>query len=903
MPERLTGTVTLLFTDIEGSTRLLQRLGDRYGDALAQHRRLLRDAIANHRGQEVDNQGDAIFAAFPTAREAVAAAVAAQRSLTRHQWPDELPVRVRMGIHTGEPTATGEGYVGIDLHRAARICAAAHGGQVLISQTTRDLVGDKLPPETVLRDLGEYRLKDLTEPQRLFQVVVAGMPSDFPPLRSLDHRPTNLPAQLTVFVGRERELVEVTGLLRQGALRLLTLTGPGGSGKTRLALQAANALVDEFRNGACLVPLAPVTDPLLVGPTIAQTLGVRQAGGQPLEERLRDELQDRELLLLLDNFEHLVAAAPLVAGLLLACPRLKVMITSREAVHLSGEQEYHVPPLPGRDAVALFAERARAAQPDFVVTPAVADICARLDGLPLAIELAAARVKLLAPEAMVGRLQRRLQLLVGGARDLPSRQQTLRATLDWSHDLLDPAEQRLFARLAVFAGGCTLEAAETVCDDGDLGVAVLDGLVSLFDKSLLRRQDGDITEPRLLLLETIREYAWERLLASGDADALAARHAAHFLALAEEAEPQLWRAGQERWFQQLDLEHDNLRAALTWSLARPDPEMAMRLAGALGAYWEARGQIVEAHRWLDAALAAGPASPLSRARALMAKSRLLLIIEEDAGRAQHVLEESLALFRQTDEARWIAVTVCHLAQAARRLGEHGRADALFEEGVELARGQGDPWVLALALNNRGDDLIEHLGDFARARPMLEESLSLRRALGEKRGLALTLLNLGALTLREGHIEQAVPLYEESLALAREVGLIPHTAWALAGLGLAAVYQGADNRALPKLRESLQLARDMRDRYTIAECLSALASVAAGRAELLRAARLWGAAERLHQLLGAAPPSTRSLHNDRLAAVREQLGAEAFQRALTEGRNMPTDQAIDDALAVNGLVPP
>jgi tetratricopeptide (TPR) repeat protein len=404
-----------------------------------------------------------------------------------------------------------------------------------------------------------------------------------------------------------------------------------------------------------------------------------------------------------------------------------------------------------------------------------------------------------------------------------------------------------------------------------------------------------------MLLETIREYAWERLRASGDAEAVAARHAASFLALAEQAEPQLWRAGQERWFQRLDLEHDNLRAALSWSLARPDPEMAMRLVGALGAFWEGRGQIVEAHRWLDAALAAGPASPLSRARALMAKSRLLLIIEEDAGRARPLLEESLALFRQTSEARWIVVTACHLAQAARRLGEHGRADELFEEGVELARGEGDPWVLALALNNRGDDLIEHLGDFVGARPMLEESLSLRRALGEKRGVALTLLNLGALTLREGHVEQAVPLYEESLALAREVGLVPHTAWALAGLGLAAVHQGAGNRAVPELRESLQLARDLHDRYTIAECLSALASVAADRGELLRAARLWGAAERLHRLLGAAPPSTRYLHSDRLAAVREQLGAEAFQRALTEGRSMPTDQAVGDALAVNGLV--
>ena len=342
MPEWPTGTVSLLFTDIEGSTRLLQRLGDRYGDALAQHRRLLREAIARYRGQEVDNQGDAIFAAFPTARDAVAAAVAAQRSLARHAWPEDVPLRVRMGIHSGEPTATVEGYVGIDLHRAARICAAAHGGQILVSQTTRELVGVDLPPETVQRDLGEHRLKDLAEPQRLFQVVVADLPSDFPPLRSVDHRTTNLPAQLTALIGRKRELLEVTASLQASTTRLLTLTGTGGTGKTRLALEVAAGLVDDFSNGVLLVPLAPVSDPLLVGPTVAQTLGVREAGGQPLEERLQDELRDRELLLLLDNFEHVVAAAPVVANLLIACPRLKVLVTSREALNLSAEQEYHL---------------------------------------------------------------------------------------------------------------------------------------------------------------------------------------------------------------------------------------------------------------------------------------------------------------------------------------------------------------------------------------------------------------------------------------------------------------------------------------------------------------------------------------------------------------------------------
>jgi len=575
-------------------------------------------------------------------------------------------------------------------------------------------------------------------------------------------------------------------------------------------------------------------------------------------------------------------------------------VTSREALRVSGEQEYPVAPLPLTDAVALFEQRARAARPSFAVTPAnqraVVDICTRLDGLPLAVELAAARVKVLAPDALSTRLQHRLQLLVGGARNLPPRQQTLRAAIGWSHDLLDGAEQRLFAGLAVFTGGCSLESAEAVCDpDGGLGIDLLDAIGSLVDKSLLGTQEFEDAEPRFVMLQTIHEYAAERLATNGEADSLAARHAAHFLALAEEAEPQLWRAGQERWFRRLDQDHDNLRAALSWALARPDPETAMRLAGALGAYWEGRGHVGEACRWLDAALAAGPASPSARARALMAKSRLVLLVQDDAARARPLLEEGLALARDTGEARLLVVTLSHLGVALRELGEHDRADELFEESVQLARRQADPWALALALNNRGSDLADRQTDLDRARAMLEESLALRRDLKEKRGIAVTLDSLGMLALLERASKRATTLFQESLGLARDVGLLPHTAWALAGLGLAAVQDHDRERAVPSLQESLQLAHRMHDAQTILLCLGGLAAVAADDGQLLKAVRIWGAVEGLRHTLGAAPVIAGIVGHEWLDVARDRLGGSAVDESLAAGERLGLDELIAEAV--------
>src|SRR6266699_5091 len=530
-----TGTVTLLLTDIEGSTRLLQQVGERYADVLAECRQVLRTVFHQWHGHEVDTQGDAFFVAFARATDAISAAVAMQRALADRAWPDGVTIAVRMGLHTGDPLRTAEGYVGLDVVHAARIMSAGHGGQVVLSQTTRDLVEHDLPDEVSLRDLGAHRLKDLQQKSHLYQLVIAGLPTDFPLLNTLDTHPHNLPVQSTPLIGREKEVALVQNLLRREEIRLLTLTGPGGTGKTRLGLQVAAELSDRFANGVFFVNLAPISDSTFVVPAIAQTLDLKETGEQSLHDLLQASLQDRQLLLLLDNFEQVLGAASQVADLLAACPRLKVLVTSRFVLHVRGEQEFAVPPLAvpspkhlpdlvalsQYEAVALFISRAQAVKPDFQVTNAnalaVAEICAHLDGLPLAIELAAARVKLLPPQALLARLDQPLAVLTSRERDRPSRQQTLRNTIAWSYHLLDADEQRLFRRLSVFAGGCRLSAIEAMCSTlGDQVEPALDTVASLLDKSLLQQTEQEGEEPRLLMLMTIRKYGLEVLTASGE---------------------------------------------------------------------------------------------------------------------------------------------------------------------------------------------------------------------------------------------------------------------------------------------------------------------------------------------------------------------------------------------------
>ena len=675
-----TGTVTFLFTDIEGSTRLWEKSPEAMSAALVRHDEILASAIETRDGFVFKRVGDAFCAAFPTAADALEAALSAQRSLLDEEWGEEIgTLRVRTALHTGAVEERSGDYFGPPVNRVARLLSAGHGGQTLLSLATQELLGDKLPEGVSLRDLGERRLKDLFRPERVFQVLAPDLPSRFPPLMTLDARLNNLPAQPTPLVGRERELREVAGLLRREAVRLLTLTGAGGRGKTCLGFQAAAELLDEFEDGAFFVPLVTITDPELVASAIAGPLGLIESADQPLAESLEDHLKAKELLLVLDNFEQVVEAAPLVGELLATCPRLKVLATSRTVLRVYGEREYPVPPLalpdPRRpppvealaeyEAVRLFIQRAQAAKVGFEVTnenaPAVAEICVRLDGLPLAIELAAARVKLLPPEKMLDRLGSRLKLLGGGARNLPERQRTLRGAIDWSHALLGEEERTLFARMAVFVGGCTLESAEEICDaEGDLGMDVLEGVGSLVDKSLLRQEEDTEGEPRFVMLETIREYASEKLEESGEAGELRRLHAEHFLTLAGEAEPELTGPEQLAYFRRLETEHGNIRAALSWSLEEGgDTELGLRLAGAIHVFWVYRGHL--------AALGQG-----------------------DHARATALFAEALALFRKLGDPLGIAECLEGLAGVAGARGEGERAARLYGAADSLRESIGAP---------------------------------------------------------------------------------------------------------------------------------------------------------------------------------------------------------------------
>ncbi len=768
MRELPSGTVTFLFTDIEGSTLLLQELGDGYTDALAEHRRVLRDTFNRHGGREVDTQGDAFFIAFGRVADAVAAAEEGQRALEAGR------IRVRIGIHTGEPTLTREGYVGLDVHRAARICSAAHGGQIVLSEHTRALLGDKFD----LEDLGLHRLKDLAEPVRLFQVGRG----QFPPVRSLNA--TNLPVQPSPLVGRERELVEVSELLRSS--RLVTLTGAGGSGKTRLALQVAAELVEEFKAGVFWISLAALTDERDVLPTIATVLGAMDDLAQFVDEK--------ELLLLLDNLEQVLASAPALAELQGSCPELKLLVTSRAPLRIGGEQEYEVPPLREADAVELFTQRARQARLAFRPDADVAEVCRRLDGLPLALELAAARVRVFSVAQVLERLASSLDLLTVGARDAPERQNTLRATIEWSYELLDRPEQDLFVRLSVFAGGCELASAEDVCK------ADPDTLQSLVEQSLLRHEEG-----RFTMLQTIREYAIGHLEAREDADEVHARHLRYFLALAEAAENELRGPDQPAWLARLERDHDNIRAALQWALRARDFESLLRLAAALELFWDYRGHFEEGQRWLEEALL-GAATSTASTRAKAANTAAFLAWRQgDLERARTLAEMAVALLRETGETRFLARSLNTLGNVLQVQGELDRAASAYKESEEKAREAGDPHLIATTTHNRG--LVALLArEYSEAAALLDESLALARQVGAPNLVVNALLDLAYVALHEGRHRDAAGLCRETLETNAKLGWKEVSVCALLGLAAVAIAEGDLVRAA-KLRGSAEASRE------------------------------------------------------------------------------------------------
>jgi predicted ATPase/class 3 adenylate cyclase len=840
MGELPTGTVTFLFTDIEGSTKLLHELGDGYADVLAEHRRILRDAFAVHDGVEVDTQGDAFFVAFTRASDAIAAAANAQRELAGG------PIRVRMGIHTGEPLRTGEGYVGIDVHRAARIAAVGHGGQVLISQSARDLVEADLPADLALDNRGEHRLKDLSAPQPIFQLVGEGLEREFPPLATLETRPTNLPPQPTRLIGREQELADVGELLRRVDVRLLTVTGPGGAGKTRLALQAAADLLDDFADGVFFVGLAGVAEPSLVIPAIAQTLGVKESGGLSAEEALERFVHERELLLVLDNLEHVLDAAPQIHQLVLNARALKAISSSRAPLRVSGELEYPIPELADEDAVALFRERAQAIKPDFRLNgdaTTVGEICRRLDGLPLAIELAAARAKVLSPIALLERLEQRLPMLSVGARDLPDRQRTLWDTIAWSYELLDEGEQRLFARLALFVGGFTLAAAEQVCD------ADLDVLTSLVEKSLVRHH-----EERFRMLETIREFALERLEESGEVEQVARRHIEYFLGLMRDEESSFRRVTPE-WLERVGSEQDNLRAAIQLARRLDDPRLELQLVALTGKFWELHGYLAEGLRRIVEALDRDPEAPAEIRIPALTVAGLIAYKQGDHATARDIAEQLGRTHAETHD-------------------ERASADALNLLGVIAA----------------GD------GSFREARDLHEQAKSLRERFGDEAGVQVSTHNLGLLALNQADYGHARPALEEALGIAEKHEWDVLIANSLCDLGFAELGEGRFDEARAHFAAGLEAALRMGWRENVAYCLVGFSSVdfANGRPE--RAAHSLGQVDRIVEdtlLIFEVYAERERERVDR--ELRARLGADGFDALRAEGRSLSIEQAVAEAL--------
>ena len=907
------GTITFLFTDIEGSTRLWEQHPNEMREARTVHEKVLREEIARHSGHVFKTVGDGVYAVFDDASSALAAALDAQQRLVATSW--ELPggLWVRMALHTGTAQLQEGDYFGPALNRIARILSAGHGGQILVSESTRTLVERDLPQGSSLRDKGLHRLKDLAQPEHIFQLLTPELPDAFPQLRSLDAFPNNLPRQLTSFVGREREMKEVNELLSSAAL--LTLTGSGGSGKTRLALQVGADLVERFRDGVWLVEL-DVLDESMVARAIASAVGVHEElsfMARPLSDVLVESLREKSLLLILDNCEHVLSTSAETAALLLRnCPDLRVLATSQERLGVPGERVYHVPSLSIPDprqlpaherlteyeSVRLFVERATLSQPRFALTeanaPAVARIVQQLDGIPLAIELAAARVKVLSVDQIASRLDERFRLLTGGGRTEMPRHQTLRAALDWSYDLLSESEKGLLRRLSVFAGGFDFEAAEAVCGDPD--VDVLDLLARLVEKSLVIF-DEQASTPRYRLLETVRLYGQEMLTAAGEESAVRARHRDWYLMMAERAEPALAGPEQQDWLDRLELEHDNVRVALRWSLTGEDEtEPLLRLVGALWRFWEIRGHWSEGRKWLETTLAktAGAEGGPSRIKVLSGAANLAFD-QGDFPRAHALGEESLALSQKFGDKHGTVVCLTLLGLEACSIENFGRARELGAASLRLSQELGDTMGIAgglaiLGLVARGE------GDTAKAIEQLTQSLQHFRALGDRLRSSLVLLNLGLVVREQGDLKQARVLFEESLDLFKTLGDRWGVAFSQSNLGILAWTQHEYERAADLFRQSLVLRRELKDKRGIATSLVGLAAVATMQEQLERAAILFGAAEALRESIEVAlPPFIRKDYEGLVATVRDKLPTASFQSAWTRGRTMDQDQAIDYTL--------
>ena len=863
MAELPTGAVTFLFTDIEGSTRLLGKRPREYAQALLRHDALMQAAVESARGVVFETVGDAVYAAFGSPIDAVRAALRAQRDLHAEQWGDLGELRVRMAVHGGDVERRGRHYFGVPLYRCARLMAIGHGGQILLSGAIARAVRDDLPPNTALREMGSHRLKDLADAEDVFQLTHSDLPADFAPLRSLDIHATNLPVQANTFIGRERELSMVRRLLTSG--RIVTLTGAGGAGKTRLAQQVAWESIAQFDDGVWFVPLGAIRDSAFVLGAIAEALRVVQRPREPLRDAVERSLRTKELLLLVDNFEQVMNAAPLLADFIGTCPKLKILVTSRVPLHISGEQQFPVPPLqvlsdvrtsstavPSRsDAVALFVQRALAVKPDLLLDDAslraVHAICARVDGLPLAIELAAARSKILSPTALLARLERRLPLLSVAVADAPVRQQSMRAAIEWSYELLGEPERDVFERLGMFLGGSTLDAAERVCGS-EATKGVLDLTGTLIDASLVVQVVQADGEPRLTMLETIREFALERLTEHGRLESVRAAHAALYLEFADDARPALRGANAAEWFRRVSAEHANLTAALDWFVSQGQGEAALRMCADLSRFWIARGYHSEGRSWVERALLLSEGvADFIRADALATAGEIALM-QGDAGQSRAWKEEALRVFRTRGDHQWTATTLSDLGNVA---------------------------------------LLE--ADVTRAMSLYEESLLLRREIGVPRGIVHGLAGVAGAARYQGDHPRAAVLLAEAMGLAPDGDLKLHCEF---NLGMLALEQGQHERAGTILEKALGDWNALGDVMYTAACLAGLAGVELARGAAEHAARLLGFVEALLEptgtVLWAEDEKTRRRTVD---ASREQLDEAVFTSAWMDGRAMSLERAM------------
>jgi predicted ATPase/class 3 adenylate cyclase len=902
------GTVTFVFTDIEGSTRLLGALRDSYGQLLDEYHELVESIFSVHGGTQLDRAGDGLFHSFTSARRAVAAAIEAQQAMADHTWPAGASVRARMGLHTGEPSESRGGLVGMDIHRAARIAASGHGGQLLLSQTTRDLVAAELPAEASLVDLGEHWLKDLAQPEHLFQVNVEGLPHAFPPLRSLVTLPNNLPRHLSSFVGRRHDVTELRQLMTEAPL--VTLTGPGGVGKTRLCLQVAAELLDTFVDGAWLVELETLTDENLVAQQVAIALGIAEASDADALDSVLGHLRSRQALLILDNCEHVIdACARLANALLRGCPGLRILATSREALGVAGERMYPVRSLtlPGTtralspavvaefESVELFCERARAAEPEFRISDdnarAIVEICRRLDGIPLALELAAARVRALTVQQIADRLDDRFRLLTGASRTVMPRHQTLRAAIDWSFDLLPDTERSVLWRLSVFSGVFSLEAAEHVCAAADVAPEeVIDHLTRLVEKSLVNRQ-GD----HYRLLETVRGYARERSLEAGESEAAYERHRDWYLEFVRQAAPGFFRGPESAiWLDKIEAEHDNLRGALSWSLNAPGgAAAALELAAGLWRFWEIRGYLLEGRHWLDRVLAL-TTDEVSQTRAdVLTAAGVLAANQGDHVAAVRFHEQSLAAHEQLGVQLGIQYALHNLANAAMHQGDTARARQLYERAFEIGD-RSDP-SLAFVLVNLGD-VTDSLGDHAAANRWYEEAIAMIGATGDPWGMAYAVSSYGQSAARHGDHATARERYEQALALYRQMGDQRGEARVLTLLADVTGDEGDEAAALALLYDALLIRSGLGDAPGICAALERF-SVASLPIDPTRATRILAAAAAMRERTGARLSlAAQGQVDQQLAALQQSLGGD-FAAVWQSASAASVDDALREAAAV------